>query len=258
MRSSRALARIKAGDFVRIAGLGHYMPPYLRHAAHFGFDCVWLDLEHRAMDSREVQALLAFSHLFDIDIMVRPPTLEKSQLYRYFEDGAAGLMIPLVANREQAEEMVRAVKFPPIGDRGIDAAGLDADFTLHTDDDYTARANAETFLVIQIETVEAVENVEEIAATPGVDALLVGIADLRLRLKYHSGKMTYEDAVQRVATAARECGKAWGHPGTSAESVQTLREMGAQLIPYAGEFLGNLRALEQSKASLDELLGPRG
>ena len=100
VRKSKTIARLKAGEVVRICGLGFYIPPLLRHAAHSRFDCVWLDLEHRAMGTREVQALSASSQLFDIDLMIRPPTLEKQRLYRYLEDGASGLMIPHVSAAE--------------------------------------------------------------------------------------------------------------------------------------------------------------
>ena len=181
MRKSRTLAKLRNNQPARICSLGHFIPSFVRHAAHFGYDCIWLDLEHRAMSEREVQALLAYFHLADIDCMLRSPTLEKTRLYRYLEDGAAGLMIPHVSTREKAESLVQAVKFPPIGDRGIDAAGWDSDFRLQGDDGYTDLANQETFLVVQIETPEAVRNVDEIAAVEGVDGLFVGPGDLGLR-----------------------------------------------------------------------------
>ena len=73
--------------------LGHFIPGYVRMAAEFGYDCIWLDAEHRNFSEHEVQTLLAFFHRFDIDCMLRPPTLEKTRLYRYLEDGASGLMI---------------------------------------------------------------------------------------------------------------------------------------------------------------------
>ena len=79
------------------------------------------------MSELQVQALLAYSHTFDIDVLVRPPTREKVALYRYLEDGAAGLLIPHVSTPEKAEELATAVKFPPLGERGIDNGGLDAD-----------------------------------------------------------------------------------------------------------------------------------
>ncbi len=71
----------------RMCSLGHYIPAFVEAGAHYGFDCIWLDLEHRNFTDREVQALLAYSHLHNIDIMVRTPTREKTKLYRYLEDG---------------------------------------------------------------------------------------------------------------------------------------------------------------------------
>ena len=117
MRRSKTLARFRNNEAVRLCNLGHYIPAFVKHAAHYGFDAIWLDLEHRLIDEREVQALLAFAHLADIDIMLRPPTLEKTRLYRYLEDGASGLMIPHVSTPEKAQMLVDAVKFPPLGDR---------------------------------------------------------------------------------------------------------------------------------------------
>ena len=145
------------------------------------------------MTLREVEALLLTSHRFDIDIMVRPPTLEKTGLYRYLEDGAAGLMIPHVSTVEKAEMLVQAVKFPPIGDRGLDNAGLDADYHIHDPDPYAAWANRETFLCVQIETPEAVRNVDAIAAVNGIDMIFVGPGDLGLRLR-QTGEMTIDEA----------------------------------------------------------------
>ena len=81
-------------------------------------------------------------------------------------------MIPHVSTVEKAWMLVDAVKFPPLGDRGLDGAGLDSDFILAGGDDYIDAANRETFLVVQIETPEAVANVDEIAAVEGIDALL--------------------------------------------------------------------------------------
>ena len=128
MRKSKTLARIRKNETVRMCCLGHFMPFFVKHAAHFGFDCIWLDMEHRNFSDREIQTQLAHSHLHDIDIMVRPATTEKTRLYRYLEDGAAGLMIPHINTAEKTKMLVDAVKFPPVGDRGLDGAGLDGVF----------------------------------------------------------------------------------------------------------------------------------
>lgn len=256
MRPSKTLAKLRSGKPVRMCALGHFIPPYVRHAAHQNFDCIWFDLEHRAMPEREVQAMLAFFHLFDIDCMLRAPTLEKIRLYRYFEDGAAGLMIPHVSTAERAREIVRAVKFPPLGDRGLDGAGLDTDFIIQGGEGYTDAANRETFLVVQIETPEAVENIEEIAAVEGVDGLFIGPADLSLRIKQlPEGSLTIEEATDRVAAAAKKHGKAWGQPGFSAEHVKELYERGAQLVNHGGDFGAFLKMLEEKSKELDEIYG---
>ena len=168
---------------------GHYMPFAVDWAAKMGYDGIWFDLEHRAMTGREAQAILAASMAADIDVMVRCPfRTERTQLYRYYEDGAAGLMFPLTDTREMAEHLVRSVKYPPIGNRGLDgaepAAGNGTAAWGPNGDSYTDDANANTFIVVQIETLEAVSNLEEIISTPGIDGIFVGPGDLGLRLKF--------------------------------------------------------------------------
>ena len=229
--------------------LGHYMPFFVKQAAHFGFDCIWLDLEHRNFSDRDVQALLAYSHLHDIDIMVRPATLEKTRLYRYLEDGAAGLMIPHVNTAEKARMLADAVKFPPIGDRGLDGAGLDADFYVGDSEAFVKQANQETFLVVQIETLEAVRNVDEIAAVPGVDGLFVGPGDLGLRMKLDPSEGTLESAYERVATACKRHGKAWGAPVGTPEIMKQRQKQGGQLLNHGGEFGAVMNMLKDCAAA---------
>ena len=74
MRRSKVLAKWRAGKFARFSAMGHVLPFFIRYSARYAYDGIWLDLEHRNMDNREVQHLLALGHLYDIDIMVRPPT----------------------------------------------------------------------------------------------------------------------------------------------------------------------------------------
>ncbi|MAG92910.1 MAG: 4-hydroxy-2-oxovalerate aldolase [Planctomycetaceae bacterium] len=255
MRESKTLAKLRSGDPVRMCALGHFVPSYVRHAAHFGFDCIWLDLEHRLIDEREVQALLAFFHMYDIDCMLRAPTLEKTRLYRYLEDGATGLMIPHVSTVEKARMLVDAVKFPPIGDRGLDGAGLDSDFILQGGPDYPAQANRETFLVVQIETIEAVENVDAIAEVGGVDGMFIGPGDLGLRLRNTDTSLTIDEATTKVAAAAERHGKAWGCPAPTLERLTELHGMGAQLVAHGGDFMAMKNMLEQSAANFDAAAG---
>lgn len=252
MRKSKTLARLRAGETIRTCVLGHYIPAYLCHAARAGFDCLWLDQEHRAMSLHEIQALLAFSHLYDIDVMLRPPTLEKTGLYRYLEDGAAGLLIPHVSTAEKAKMLVEAVKFPPLGDRGIDNAGLDADFFIHDPDDYARWANEETFLCVQIETPEGVHNVDAIAAVEGVDMIFVGPGDLGLRLR-QTGEMTIDEAWEIVASACKKHGVAFGGPTLGVDEMKKRRNQGAQLLVASSEFSQWSAGLRDDIRKFDEL-----
>lgn len=254
MRRSKTLARIRAGETVRMCCLGHYIPAFIKHAAHSGFDCIWLDREHRGLTDRDTSALLAMSHLHDIDIMVRAPTLEKTRLYRFLEDGAAGLMIPHVNDADKAQMLADSVKFPPLGDRGLDGAGLDADYFVNGMDgvqEFLSQVNDETFLVVQIETPVAVSNVEAIAAVKGVDGLFVGPGDLGLRLQYDESGLTLESAIDTVAAAAQRHGKAWGLPVGSKEELQQRRDQGAQLLAHGGDFRAMMAMLETCAAAFD-------
>lgn len=248
MRKSKTLARIRNNKTVRMCCLGHYMPFFIKHAAHAGFDCIWLDLEHRSFTDREVQALLVQSHLHDIDIMVRPATIEKTGLYRYLEDGAAGLMIPHVNTAERAKMLVDAVKYPPIGDRGLDGEGLDADYYLGDTDDFVKQANQETFLVVQIETPQAVQNVDEIAAVAGVDGLFIGPGDMGLRLKLDASNLNLEAVFEQVAQSCKKHGKAWGAPAGTPEVLQQRIRQGGQLLNHGGDFGAVMKMLKDCAA----------
>ena len=257
MRRSKTLEKLRAGKPVRICTLGHFIPGYVHQAARAGYDCIWLDLEHRLIDEREVQALLAHFHLADIDCLLRPPTLQKTRLYRYLEDGVTGLMIPHVSTAAKASGIVEAIKFPPLGERGMDGTGLDNRFDLPDGDEYTEAANRETFLVVQIETPEAVANVEAIAAVKGVEALFVGPGDLGLRIRNGDSDLSLELAIEKVAEAAAKYGKPWGLPAPTPEALQKYHDMGAQLLVLGSEFRALTSMLEESAKHFDSVLGAR-
>jgi 4-hydroxy-2-oxoheptanedioate aldolase len=144
------------------------------------------------------------------------------------------------------------VKFPPIGDRGLDGAGLDADFYVGDTDEFVKQANQETFLVVQIETLQAVQNVEEIAAIPGVDGLFVGPGDLGLRIKIDPSQGTLESAFERVASACKRHGKAWGSPAGTVEVLKQRQKQGGQLLNHGGEFEAVMNMLKKSAAAFED------
>lgn len=229
-------------------------------AAHFHYDGIWVDAEHRVWDPREIDSMIGRHYAADIDCIWRPPTKEKNGLYRLLEDGASGLMIPHVSTAEQAKSLVQAMKFPPLGDRGFDGAGRDASFWFGAPKDYVAQANLETFLVVQIETQEALDNVDAIAAVPGVDVLFIGPGDLSLRLGCAPGvnDPTMMEAQKRVAAAARQHGKTWGRPVGNAEDAATIIGIGALFVVLGSEFVALIHQMTTCSNHFDELLSEVG
>lgn len=259
MRKSKIAARIREGKPVRLAMLGHFVPGYIAFAAAAGFDGIWLDLEHRAMESREVQALLAFFHLYDIDCLVRTPTRERAQLYRYLEDGAAGLIMPHVPDVETARDIVNAVKFPPIGDRGIEGRGFETDFGLKLSADrgnIVDHALTETVLMIQIETPHAADNAADIAALEGVDMLFVGPGDMGVRLRQlpQYQHLSLDDIYKQVDAACRQHGKIWGSMAKNLDEVKHFKDLGANIQIWGNDLHLLRQGLQEKITELNGIL----
>ena len=120
----------------------------------------------------------------------------------------------------------------------FDAAGFDSDFQAYPADEYVAWANQETFLVVQIETPQAIENVDEIAAVDGVDALFLGPGDLGLRYRAAGDPdgAKLEAAYEKVAAAAKRHGKQWAAPALSDDDFQKRYAQGSRMLSYGSEF----------------------
>lgn len=256
MRHSKVLAKLRAGQVARVCSVGGFLRYFPRMAASFRYDAIWVDAEHRVWDPTEATAMLALHHLADIDCLWRPASTEKACLYRLLEDGASGLMIPHVSTPQRAQELVQAVRFPPLGDRGLDGTGVDADFWVGSPPDYTEYVNRETFLVVQIETPQALDNVEAIAAVPGLNVLFLGPGDLSLRLGCSPAvdDPLMLDAQRRIAAAARQHGLAWGRPVGSAEDARAVIDLGGQLVAFGNDFWAVHQHLADCAAQLDTIL----
>jgi len=143
--------------------------------ASSGFDFLWLDMEHGLLDVQDVQRLVQATG-GRCPCLVRVPLNEEAWIKKVLDIGVSGLMVPQVNTVELAQLAVRFSKYPPQGARSVGfnrAHGYGPGFQ-----EYVDRANQDTSLVVQIEHVQAVENVEGIIRTPGVDAALIGLYDL--------------------------------------------------------------------------------
>ncbi|MBI3852088.1 MAG: aldolase [Verrucomicrobia bacterium] len=260
MRTSKVLQKLRKGQVARICVTGNSISYFPHMAASFGYDGVWVDGEHRNWNPREIETMIVQHHLADIDCLWRTPTLEKSGLARLLEDGATALMIPQVNTADRARQLVTASKFPPLGDRGIDGAGMDGGFWVNKPDDYPHRANRETFLIVQIETPLAVQNAEAIAAVEGVDVVFVGPSDLSLRLgcKGSLQEPKLRTALETTIKACQKHNKPWGYPVGTIEDAKIVVDMGCKFLVLGSEFWAIHNDLKKSGAQLDGLLGTDG
>ncbi len=238
MRSSSIRSRLRLGQAARIAFMYYPTAMMPAYAAKAGYDAVCIDAEHNTWERREIGRMVPLHRLAGIDCMVRTGSRNPTELYRLLEDGVTALLCPLVNTPAEAATLAQAVRFPPLGQRGIDGAGMDNDYYVNGTTGYAAAANAETMLIVQIETPQAVACVDQIAATKGLDGLFIGPGDLALRLgcapDWAEPKM--QEAQAAVAAAAAKHGIAWGRPAGSATDISTLARMGGQLIAYGSDF----------------------
>jgi 2-keto-3-deoxy-L-rhamnonate aldolase RhmA len=249
MTKSRVLQKLRAGDFVRTAGISRVMDPWLTEmVGRIGYDLVWLDLEHRPFGYETIDPISLACRATGMDLMVRIRKTGYDAPMRALEFGANGIMVPHCRSASEARQWADWVRFPPSGKRGLDGAGADADFGLADPHAYLKHANEEIFLVVQIEDREAIECVEEIAAVPGVDLLFVGPGDLSLSygVPFQFEHPLLQEAMGRVDRAVRKAGKWWGTTSGSPEAAQKALDMGARMITAGVDHVFLMRGFQQS------------
>lgn len=233
MTKSRVLRKLREGDFVIAAGICRLTDPWLTQVVgQIGYDVVWFDLEHRSFNEAHIDPIAMACRATGMDLMVRIRKGGYDGPMRALEFGANGIMVPHCKSAEEARQWVEWTRFPPLGKRGLDGAGADADFGMANPHEYLKHANDESFLVLQIEDREAVECVKEIAAVPGVDLLFVGPGDLSLSygvpLQFDHPVMV--EATERVAAAAAKTGIWWGTTSGTPEAAQRALDRGARMV----------------------------
>jgi 4-hydroxy-2-oxoheptanedioate aldolase len=233
MIKSRVLQKLRAGDSVRVAGISRVADPWLTEVVgKLGFDVIWLDMEHRPFDYDVIPPISLACRATGMDLMVRVLKTGYSSPMRTLEFGANGIMVPHCRSAGEARQWVEWTRFPPLGRRGFDGAGTDADYMLTDPSEYLRHCDNEVFLVLQIEDVEAVECVEQIAAVEGVDLLFVGPGDLSINygvpMQFQHPKM--EAAIDRIATAVAKAGKWWGIPTGTPQAAQSALDRGARMV----------------------------
>ena len=215
-------------------------------------DYVIIDMEHSGFGIERVADLIAWFKATDIDTIVRVP----ENLYHYLagvlDAGAAGVQVANIDSADQARQIIQAVKYAPMGNRGLGLTAAHSDFRTPKAAEYLPFRNQQTIVITQIETMQGLENCEEIASVEGVDALAVGANDMTLSLGIH-GQFEHPifiAAMNRVIAACKLHGRMGKcHPHHPSQ-IGEFSKMGYQLMMLNSD-VSHLR--QAVKASVDNL-----
>lgn len=216
-----------------------------------GFDWLFIDLEHGATSTETAYAISVAALDAGIAPFVRVPHGELAMGTRCLDAGALGIVIPHVDTAEQARTLVEAFKFRPLGHRSIGGAYPQFGFAPKPANEVVTALNDATMIVTMIETPQAVEHAEHIAAVPGIDALLMGTNDLCLEMGI-PGKIDDErvvTAIDTVVGACRKHGKAPALGGVySRDLMKRYLARGMRMV-LAGNDISLLLGAAQDQAS---------
>lgn len=230
----RLKEKLARGELVRVFCVGQLCHPKLVEIIgwHGGFDGIWLDHEHAGLSIQQLEDASRAARGSGLDTFVRLAATDYASVMRCMEAGAGGIMAAQVRSAKQAREIVQWTKFHPQGLRGINGTGVDGRYGTMRFADYVAQANAETFVAIQIEHADAVEEVEEIAATPHVDVLFVGPADLSQSLGIPGDweSPLVWAAIERVARAAKAQGIHWAILPRDPNHARRCVQLGCRML----------------------------
>ena len=198
--------------------------PLSAHAealAGCGFDWMMIDTEHTVVDHTTVLAMLQAVAPYPTHAGVRPGWNDATEIKRLLDIGAQTILVPYVQSADEARAAVAAVRYPPDGMRGV--AGMTRASRFGMVPDYFKRADAEICLLVQAETVAALDALEEIAGVEGVDGIFIGPADLSASMG-HPGNMKHPEVRAAIVDAIRRIVAAGKPAGFLASDEEMLRE----------------------------------
>lgn len=233
MKPNSLQARLQAGQPVIGTMIQEVSSPFIVHVlAKAGFDFVYVDMEHGRFGLESAVDLLQTIRLSNMVPLVRVPDNQYYWIARLMDAGAQGVMIPRVETRQQAEAAVQSMRYPPLGQRGMAVARGHNDYKRQDSLSFAEEANRENLLIIQIESNKAVENVDEIVSTPGVDIALIGPGDLSLSLGIPT-RMDHPlmvEAVEKVAASCKRHGVITGLHAGDLKAIKYWSQNGILLL----------------------------
>jgi 4-hydroxy-2-oxoheptanedioate aldolase len=234
VQPNKLKAKLRAGETV--------IGPYIRHAdpglaeilCYLGFDYLFFDGEHAPIGERECENLARVCELTGVTSIVRVPANLPWMIGRHLDTGVQGVQIPMVNTAAEAKAAVRAAKYQPLGNRGL-AGARAANYGQVLPFSYASHietSNAETMVIVQVETSASIDELPEIVNVPGIDVVFIGPTDLSNSLG-HPGDFKHSDvqaAFDRIISIVSKSDKVLGVLATTAESSLEWRARGARYL----------------------------
>jgi 4-hydroxy-2-oxoheptanedioate aldolase len=248
---NRLKAALARGDVQLGCWLSMATPASAEIAGGAGFDWVLIDGEHAPNDLSSIRAQLMALNGSASSVLVRVPFGEAWILKRMLDLGVQSILVPMIDTAEQARAMVRAVRYPPHGVRGV-GAGFARASGYGAIPDYQTTANDQICLLVQAESRTSIENIDAIAATEGVDAVFIGPSDLSADMGHlgNPGAPEVVEAILHGISRIRAAGKAVGIIAFGPGEAKRWADAGVQFIATASDvkcLAGTLRDIAKAR-----------
>ena len=243
MRTNWVRKKIRSGQPTIGCFMGLGSPNLAELLAHAGYDWLVIETEHNALDSAQIEHMLMAMNGTETIPIVRIPSANPVFIQRALDIGGMGVLVPMVKTADEAQAIVDATRYPPQGRRGW--GPLRASQYTVDNEDYFYQANDNILVFLLIETREAVENLEAIAAVPGVDVLYIGMWDLCLSMGLNPLHMPFPETdavIERALAVGREVDVAIGFGESTPEGLQRRQAQGFTVLGYGPDYYLLLQA----------------
>lgn len=232
MRKNDMKRRLKAGEVLLGAFNTLHAPSVLEILGLVGLDFVIVDAEHTSITPETAEDLYRAAELRELSVVTRIGENSQQVIQKFMDAGSQGVLIPLVNTVEEAQRVVDAVKYPPIGKRGL-AGSRSAEWGLTSiPADYVTESNLETLIAVQIETKEGIENFDEIVTVNDVDVIFFGPSDISTSLGY-PGELRHPEVLSIIETLGGKsisAGKSVGTIARDRAEIQYWKDRGFQWL----------------------------
>ncbi len=255
MRVNSAKKLLKEGKPVVGTWLTLGSIPASRYLARMGFDYLTVDIEHNLMGMETATHMFASIADAKCPALARVPAGKHDHIKRVLDNGAHGVVVPMVNTRQEAEEAVAACLYPPKGNRSVGGSAHALNFDA-TATEYYQKANDEILIILQCEHITAVKNFADVYSVPGIDAIFVGPNDLAASMRAADGTPpaadVFKETLQAILDGCRKLKIPAGIHTFSPEEAKMRIAEGWQFIAINSELKFMVDA---AKRSLDAITG---